>query len=123
MAAQGTSCLSRTPCERDKIHPRRCEKTEIPASNPKVRKVQVPPTGVDLTQVAESCRYVGSPYHKDAPGFSGMPRGPRPNATLCPRELVNCRDLVEGVAPNCRAIRSGRGVGRTLSTLHLAPRR
>ena len=61
-----------------------------------MREVQVPPTGVDLTQVAESCRYVGSPYHKDAPGFAGMPRGPRPNATLCPRELVNCRDLVEG---------------------------
>ena len=34
--------------------------------NPKVRKVQAPPNGTDLAQVAESCRYVGSPYHKDA---------------------------------------------------------
>jgi len=35
-------------------------------NSPKVRKVQPPPNGIDLTQVARSCRYVGSPYHKDA---------------------------------------------------------
>ena len=74
--------------------------------NPKVRKVLAPPNGTDLAQVAESCRYVGSPYHKDALGFAGMPRGRRPTASLCPTNLVNCRDLIEGWLRD--AVRSGR---------------
>lgn len=62
--------------------------------NVKVREVLPPPGGIDLDQVAESCRYVGSPYHKDRPGFAGMPVR-RPDASLCPSELADCRDLVE----------------------------
>ena len=68
--------------------------------------MQAPPDGIDLSRVAESCRYVGSPYHKDAMGFAGMPRGRRPNASLCPRNLMNNRDLVEGWLRD--AVRSGR---------------
>lgn len=64
-------------------------------NNPKVRKVQPPPNGIDLTQVARSCRYVGSPYHKDAVGFAGAPRGRRPSASICPRDFVNRRTLVQ----------------------------
>ena len=63
--------------------------------NPRVRRVQAPPDGVDLAEVAESCRDVGSPYHKDAKSFAGTPRGRRPSASMCPRELANSRDLVE----------------------------
>lgn len=74
--------------------------------NPKARKVQAPPDGVDLKRVADSCRYVGSPYHKDAPGFAGTPRGRRPVASLCPRDLTKRRDLVERWLRD--AVRSGR---------------
>ena len=73
--------------------------------NPKARKLQVPPDGIDLTQVAESCRYVGSPYHKDGLGFAGTPIR-RPSAAICPRDLVNRRDLVEEWLRD--AVRSGR---------------
>ena len=64
--------------------------------NPRARRIQPPPEGIDLAAVAESCRYVGSPYHKDVVGFAGTPRGRRPSATMCPRELANRRELVEG---------------------------
>ena len=74
--------------------------------NPKARKVQAPPGGVDLKQVAESCRYVGSPYHKDVPGFAGTPRVRRPAASLCPRDLAQQRDLVERWLRD--AVRAGR---------------
>ena len=68
--------------------------------------MQPPPDGIDLTQVAESCRYVGSPYHKDAPGFAGVPRGRRPSASLCPGDLADRRELVEQWLRD--AVRSGR---------------
>lgn len=68
--------------------------------------MEAPPKGIDLTQVAESCRYDGSPYHKDALGFAGMPRGRRPSATLCPPELANRQDVVAGWLRD--AVRSGR---------------
>ena len=74
--------------------------------NLKVRRVQPPPDGIDLAQVAESCRYVGSPYHKDVPGFAGVPRGRRPSASLCPRDLADRRDVVERWLRE--AVRSGR---------------
>ena len=75
-------------------------------ANPKARRVQPPPDGIDLRQVAESCTYVGSPYHKDRPGFAGIPRGRRPSASLCPPDLANRRDLVEGWLRS--AVRAGR---------------
>ena len=70
--------------------------------------MQAPPEGIDLEQVAESCRYDGSPYHKDRPGFAGMPRR-RPDATLCPSELADHRELIEGWLRN--AVRTGRTGG------------
>lgn len=57
-----------------------------------------------MAVVAAGCRYVGSPYHKDALGFAGMPRR-RPNASLCPEDLVNRRELVETWLRD--AVRSG----------------
>ena len=74
--------------------------------NPKARKVQAVPDGIDLRQVAESCTYVGSPYHKDAQGFAGIPRGRRPSASLCPQHLANRQELVEEWLRD--AIRTGR---------------
>ena len=58
--------------------------------NVKVRKVLPPPDGIDIEQVVESCRYCGSLYHKDRPGFAGMPVR-RPDASLCPSDLADCR--------------------------------
>ena len=52
-------------------------------NNPKAGRVREPPSGIDLAQVAESCRSVGSPYHQDSPSFAGMPRGRRPDASIC----------------------------------------
>jgi hypothetical protein len=64
--------------------------------NPKQRRVRPVPEGVSLAQAASNCRYVGNPYHKDVPSFAGVTRAPRPDASLCPRELANARELVEG---------------------------
>ncbi len=72
--------------------------------NPKAKKVAPPPVGANLAQAAEACRYVGSPYHKDRPGFAGMPRH-RPDASLCPGNLANRRRLVEGWLQD--AVRAG----------------
>ena len=63
--------------------------------NPKARKISAPPWGVDLAEVAESCRYVGSPYHKDRPSFAGTTYRRRPDASMCPRDLADCRERVE----------------------------
>ena len=71
------------------------KKPRFQRCNPKARRVQEPPPGVDLAEVAESCRYVGSPCNKDAPGFAGVSRGRRPDASLCPRHLANEHGLVE----------------------------
>ena len=57
-------------------------------NNPKARKVDAPPAGVKLANVAANCRYVGSPYHKERPGFAGPPRR-RPGAGICPDRLAN----------------------------------
>lgn len=73
-------------------------------SNVKARKVQAPPPGVDLDQVADSCRFVGSPYHKDLPSFAGAPHSRGRNASKCPRD-VRCRELAEGWLQ--QAVRSG----------------
>ena len=62
--------------------------------NPKVRKVEAPPSDLDLQQVARSCRYVGSPYHKDIVSFAGQPEL-RPDASICPPELAHNHDRVE----------------------------
>lgn len=56
--------------------------------------MEPPPPDTDLQQVARSCRYVGSPYHKDGVSFAG-PSRLRPDASICPRELTNNRDRVE----------------------------
>ena len=71
------------------------KKPRYQRDNPKARRVQRPPPGVDLVRVADSCRYVGSPDHKAAPSFAGTVRGRRPDASFCPGELADSRDRVE----------------------------
>ena len=63
--------------------------------NPKARRVVPPPDGVDLVEVAESCRYVGSEYHKIGRSFAGTSGRRRPDASICPRDLNWRQDLVE----------------------------
>jgi hypothetical protein len=46
-----------------------------------------PPVGVNLEEVAERVRYIGSPEHKDAPSFAGQKK-PRADASICPRGLT-----------------------------------
>lgn len=52
---------------------------------PNRREIGVPPN-VDLSSLAATVRYVGSPEHKDFLSFAGPPR-PRGDASLCPREI------------------------------------
>lgn len=54
---------------------------------PRRREVYVSP-GADLDRVANSAAYVGSPEHKDVPGFAGQPRL-RADASCCPRDIVD----------------------------------
>ena len=70
-------------------------KPQFQRRNPKARRIQAPPAGVDLAEVAKSCRYVGSPYHKDVPSFAGVSRARRPDASMCPRHLADEQGLVE----------------------------
>ncbi len=65
-------------------------------NNVKVRRVRKPPPGVDLAAVADSCCYVGSPYHKDRPSFAAMPHSRRPDASICPGHLATRQELVQG---------------------------
>lgn len=74
-------------------------------NNPKARKIVAPPGGVDLTQVAGICSYVGSVYHKDRPGFAGTPPRNRPDASICPRPLANKQERVQRWLQ--KAIRAG----------------
>ena len=58
---------------------------------PQRRQIHVPP-GTDLIRLADLAVYVGSPEHKDVPGFAGQPRL-RADASCCPREITD-RELV-----------------------------
>ena len=82
-------------------------------SNAKARRVVPIPEGVALADVARRCRYVGSVYHKGMPSFAGTTRAPRPDASICPRELAHARAVVEGwlqaaiIAGQCGAWEDG----------------
>lgn len=84
----------------------RMRKPKRQRANPKARRIRTPPPGVDLAQVAERCRYVGSPYHKNAPGFAGEQLGHRPDASICPHHLATRPDVVESWLRN--AVTAGR---------------
>jgi len=43
-------------------------------------------------ELAESILYVGSPEHKDVASFAGNPPRPRPDASICPRDLADGQD-------------------------------
>ena len=60
---------------------------------PRRRERFVPPD-IDLAALADRVRYVGSPEHKDAVTFVGVPRL-RGDASICPREY-NDLQLVTG---------------------------
>ena len=58
---------------------------------PRRRELNVP-AGVDLEKLASRVAYVGSPEHKNHPGFAGPPRL-REDATPCPPNITE-RDVV-----------------------------
>ncbi len=60
---------------------------------PQRRAIYVPPD-TDLDRLADRATYVGSPEHKDVPGFAGQPRL-RADASCCPREIADL-ELVNG---------------------------
>ena len=60
---------------------------------PRKRAIFVP-VDADLYRLAQRATYVGSPEHKDVPGFAGQPRL-RADASCCPREVAD-RELVSG---------------------------
>ena len=64
-------------------------------NNPKARSVVPPPDGVNLVEVAESCRYVGSRYHKIGRTFTGTSGRRWPDASICPKDSNYRRDLME----------------------------
>ncbi len=65
-------------------------------NNPKHRFVAPPPDGVDLVALVTRVRYVGSIQHKDTPSFAGRSIRPRPDSSLCPRELANDQPRIQG---------------------------
>ena len=78
-------------------------------TNPKSLAVRPVPDAVDLNEVAGRCRYVGSPYHKDRPGFAGMPKGRRSAGSKCPSELADDQEKVQQwLESSIRAGRTGR---------------
>ena len=62
--------------------------------NWKARRVKRPPNDECLERAANSCCYVGSPYHKNYPSSAGMPRY-RPDTSKCPVELKDQHELIE----------------------------
>lgn len=62
---------------------------------PHLRRVSEPPQGVDLNSLANRATYGGSPKHKDTPSFAGAVPHPRPDASICPRDLARARGRVE----------------------------
>lgn len=55
--------------------------------NPKPRRITAAPENLVLRNVAERARYIGSAFHKDIPSFAGPAPHPRPDASICPRNL------------------------------------
>ena len=52
-----------------------------------LRRSVVDPAPDNLASLADRVTYVGSPEHKDVPGFAGPPRL-RADASCCPRDLA-----------------------------------
>lgn len=53
---------------------------------PRRRRIEPLPPLVDLSALAAESTYVGSPEHKDVPGYAGHPKL-RSDASCCPRHL------------------------------------
>lgn len=62
---------------------------------PRRRVLVDPPAGIDLNEIANDARYVGSPEHKDRPSFAGWPR-PRADASICDPQLAQSQDEITG---------------------------
>lgn len=72
---------------------------------PRYRALETPPPGIDLDGLAMRADYVGSVEHKDTPSFVARQPRPRPDASICPRELAHDPDRV--VAWLRQGLRSG----------------
>lgn len=64
-------------------------------NNPKHRVVAAPPEGTHLEALSQRVSYVGSVQHKDAPSFAGKSIRPRPDSSICPRELADQQSLIQ----------------------------
>jgi hypothetical protein len=60
---------------------------------PQVRRIGPVPDGVNLVDISNRARYIGSPEHKDIPSFVGAVR-PRADASICDRRLAQDFDRV-----------------------------
>lgn len=67
-------------------------------------KIEPPPEGINLKDVAKKARFFGSVEHKSAPSFAGQPK-PRSDCELCPIEY--CDKQKEMTTWLKEAIRSG----------------
>lgn len=56
-----------------------------------IRNLAPAPAGINLGEVVDRVRYVGSAEHKDTPSFAGDPR-PRADAAICDRSLAGSQD-------------------------------
>lgn len=75
---------------------------------PLPRRVEDPPSNVDVDAAASAAEYVGSPEHKSFPSFAGPPKL-RADATKCPPSLSDASQLTEWLQ---RAISSRQTSGR-----------
>ena len=63
-------------------------------THPRRRSVGTKLSPLELVALSEVVKYVGSPEHKDAPSFVGMPK-PRADASICDRALGQDRVKVQ----------------------------
>jgi hypothetical protein len=70
---------------------------------PRPKEISTLPDNVDLGDLAKQVSYIGSPEHKSARSFAGMPR-PRSDATLCSPDLGSASKLTGWLR---KAVRAG----------------
>ena len=64
--------------------------------HPKIPCVMPVPAEVDLKEVAQCVRYIGSQQHKDCPSMAGPAPRPYPSASICPSNLAHEAAKIQG---------------------------